>query len=122
MYELATIYGGMAFIFGVMSIGRSMRSRDRRLFATVALVCTLTYWRFTDWCDSIDFSEGPMAIFVAPWWWQAIQSGIVGGFVAGSLMLIWRAGAQRCLREPGCRRKSILSEHGTKLRRLRASG
>jgi hypothetical protein len=80
-------------------------SRVRWVFAVAALVCGMVYWRFRDWWAYVQFPEGPMPKFVVPWWWQVIESGVIGflagGFLASGLWLVWLAWfgrSRRCSR------------------------
>jgi hypothetical protein len=64
-------------------------SRVRWVFAVAAPVCGLVYWWFADWWAYVEFPEGPMPKFVMPWWWQLLESGILGVLAGGLLTAIW---------------------------------
>jgi hypothetical protein len=48
------------------------------VFIGVSLACGLAYWWHADWWAYYDKGHGPEPKFPMPWWWQVIESGIVG--------------------------------------------
>jgi hypothetical protein len=71
------------------------RSHAGWVFAVEAPLCALLYWWFADWWAYVDDPNGPWPKFIMPWWWQVIESAIVGslaaGFLTGVWWLVWRA-------------------------------
>jgi hypothetical protein len=72
------------------------------VFAVAVLVCGLVYWWFADWWAYVDDPRGSWPKFVMPWWWQVIESGIVGmlagGLLAGASRLAWCVWSRRTRR------------------------
>ena len=85
-------------------------SQARWVFAVAVLVSGLLYWWFADWWAYVEFPEGPMPKFVMPWWWQAIESAMIG-VLAGSLLTgawwlawwSWSGRTRHCTRHSWCR-------------------
>jgi hypothetical protein len=65
------------------------RSNPALVFAVLTAIGGLVYWRFADWCAYVDFGKGPECKFKMPWWWQVIESGIVGLVAGGMLTGLW---------------------------------
>jgi hypothetical protein len=65
------------------------RSVGKWVFAVVAVVCGLLYWHYRDWWAYVDYPEGPMRKFIMPWWWQLLESSVVGAVAGGIAASVW---------------------------------
>src|SRR5947207_599440 len=72
-----------------MKQGRRLVGTTPLRWAFASMICGLVYWWFADWWAYVQFPEGPMPKFTVPWWWQAIESGIVGAAGGGLLIGGW---------------------------------
>jgi hypothetical protein len=83
--------------FGTRQLGRAFGEGGRAVcgsraiwvFAVAVLICGLVYWWFADWRAYVDDPSGAWPKFVMPWWWQVIESGIVGLLAGGLLAGVW---------------------------------
>jgi hypothetical protein len=78
--------------------GRSAESRAGWVCAVAVPICGLVYWWFADWWAYVDEPSGAWPKFVMPWWWQVIESGIVGALTGGLLAGVWELGSRACSR------------------------
>ena len=68
------------------------------VFVVTFLTCGLLYWWFTDWWAYVEFPDGLMPKFVMPWWWQVVESSVVGLLAGGLAAEAWWVGCWASLR------------------------
>jgi hypothetical protein len=64
----------------------------------LSLAIGFAYWWQADWWAYVMFPEGPMPKFTMPWWWQLIESGVVGCSAGGTVVGVWLCAAR--MRKP----------------------
>ena len=62
---------------------------SRGVFAAAALACGFTYWWLADWWAYVELPQGRTRKFIMPWWWQLIESGLVGALGGGLIAGVW---------------------------------
>jgi hypothetical protein len=77
------------------------------LFALTASVSGIAYWLLADWYAYVKIGGEWHPKFAMPWWWQIVESGIVGVLAGGILVgaahficAISPCRRNRCRRQP----------------------